>query len=126
MNSILRYVIPLVALTAMVGCSGSGGGSSGGGAGGNLVCSYSGECINYTNLTASQLQTEKAVCNAITGSSEPSSCPSANLVGCCTLTASSPEGYASETCYYGTGADAGAPYDQSACTGFSGTWSTSQ
>jgi hypothetical protein len=46
------------------------------------------------------------------------SCPSANLVGCCTITTS---GITVEECYYsGT-----ASTDQQACTGGGGTWSTS-
>jgi hypothetical protein len=111
----------LLASASTVGCGGgdsssSSSGTSGSGFGCNLSLAGSQFCYVYTNLTSAQQMQEQQACTSQSGS-VVSSCPSANLVGCCKVTMG---GLGVNECYYfGT-----ASVDQQACTMASGTWST--
>jgi hypothetical protein len=101
----------VAAISLLAACG--GGGSSG------LYCSFKTagvqECYGYKGLESAQKTAETDACTAESGSIVDS-CPT-GYVGCCTMTTS---GFTTTECYYsGTASDL-----MTACTGASGTWST--
>ncbi|HTQ45991.1 MAG TPA: hypothetical protein VMI75_24715 [Polyangiaceae bacterium] len=95
--------------------SGGGSGSSSGGAGTTKVsCDQPsmGTC-SLVQVPSSEVSAANQSCTS-GGGTPGTSCPTTDLVGCCTISTE-------EACYYG---DAGG--DQAGCTSAGGTWSTSQ
>jgi hypothetical protein len=97
--------------------SGGSGSSSGGGAGFGCSESVAGNqfCAVFSNLTSSQQAAEQQSCTS-QGGSVVSSCPTANRVGCCSVTQN---GIAVDECYYFGDATS----DSQACAMSGGTWS---
>ena len=72
---------------------------------------------SQVSVPASEASAEMQSC--MSGGGTPgTSCPTAGLAGCCTVTSG---GVSAEACYYMA---ASASQDQSACTSSGGTWST--
>jgi hypothetical protein len=97
----------------------SGSGSSGGGLAVFCDATIGGEhyCSVWKDITSQQVQASmQQTCTQQGGTLVPS-CPSANLVGCCTVTSTA---VAAEECFYDA-ANSG----QQMCTTRGGTWSTS-
>jgi hypothetical protein len=72
-------------------------------------------CVDWQNLSASQVATVTAECSSSFDGTLVSACPTSNEVGCCTAVTS---GYTQTICYY---CGSASPY-QEACTASSGTW----
>jgi hypothetical protein len=114
-------VVPFLALGAFAlvvplagGCS-SGNGGSGGSFGCNESSGGLSTCFSYAGLNSDQQSQAQKACTQGNGS-VVSACPTAGLVGCCTLTV---QGLSVDECYYYGSAST----DQQACTQASGTWS---
>jgi hypothetical protein len=108
--------------SAGTGSDGGGGSAGSGGGGADFFCSIpaSDSCFGYSNLTSDEETAEKDACSAEKGS-VVSSCPTAKLVGCCTVKGSGAvPGY--ELCYYDP---LTASTVKTECTGLKGTFSTS-
>jgi hypothetical protein len=111
-----------LALTAQVGC-GSGNGS-GVGAPSTFACNQpfgpdAGViplCIQYVSVSASDAESYRQLCSGA-GGTIVASCPTANRVGCCTMTSSRTE---VATCYY---APADPTLQRQGCTANGGVWS---
>ncbi len=111
----LSTLFALVLCCCAIGCGGS--------TSGNFDCLIAASqtsdqgCLMYTGVASSSVSSAESACTS-SGGTVVSSCPTANLVGCCTTTAAS---YTDEACYYGSGT---ASTYESACTSASGTWAT--
>jgi hypothetical protein len=108
----------LLVSSATVACGGGGSSSSGSTTGFGCSQTIVGNqfCYVYTNLSSAQQMQEQQACTS-GGGSVVTSCPSANKIGCCTV---SMGGISVDECYYfGT-----ASTDQQACTMSGGTWSS--
>jgi hypothetical protein len=124
----LAFASLFVTLAVIPGCGSS---DSGGGSSPSVFCSTSTGgsqlCYGYTNLNSSQQSSVSDQCTSALQGKVVSSCPTADLAGCCKYSAG---GITTEECYYG--GDAGIPgFDpasggKSACSAVSGTWSSSQ
>ncbi|HEX8791439.1 MAG TPA: hypothetical protein VF765_10855 [Polyangiaceae bacterium] len=93
--------------------SGGGSGSSSGGTGMTKVsCDQTsmGQCA-ITSVPSSEVSAFQQSCMS-NGGTPGTSCPTTDLVGCCTISST-------EICYYGDGG-----VDQSSCASAGGTWST--
>lgn len=114
----------LFACLSLAGCS---SGTSGSGNGNTACLETSGgfqTCYIYKNLSSAQASVESEACTGSIGTAV-SSCPTAELLGCCTATQN---GETIETCDYGgdSGVSMTASEAQMSCSQTSGTWSTSQ
>ena len=74
-------------------------------------------CIVYSSVASENLSSSEALCTQ-SGNTIVSSCPTDNLLGCCTTVLPT---FTEEACYYGT---TGAATYETACTQASGNWST--
>ncbi len=128
MRIAMFVAVPFLLVGAVaVGCSSS----SSSPAPGSIFCSatLAGTgtqlCYGYKNLNADQQNSVSMDCKQTLMGSIVSSCPTANLVGCCSYTTG---GISTEECFYGGGE--GGTTDPSiymmSCSSQSGTWSTSQ
>lgn len=120
----MKLLLALVPVFAMA----CGGGDDSGG-GGDVACTYppgahgnGTVCVQYHDVSGTQETAVKSACTDDTSAkgSVGTDCATANLLGCCTMSAG---GFTTATCQY---ADSGqtASGAQSGCTAASGTWST--
>ena len=99
---------------------GSASSSSGGTGNVDVSCYLASQFVcTKTSVPASTASLQNSGCTA-EGGDASTSCPSSDLMGCCTITVA---GYGSETCFY-TGSDTSAADAQAECSASSGTWST--